>query len=639
MKLLLFALAVWLGTAGTGARAGSLQLEDVVVRRTPVLADTLITPFADRVDRIGPDQISGLNAQDLTSALRRHPGITVSRYNIIGAYGGADGGSVYIRGHGSSRPGTEIMMMFDGIPRLVGVWTHPLMDMHSVDVAEWIEVYKSPQPVLMGNMAFGAVNTIPKQAIAPLEFTSRTLFSYGSYDTRSIRFEGAALQDEFDVYAVASHRRSDGHRPRSSGRADLFYARMGMQLDENWRSDIHFMHTDAWAYDPGREDAPHTTRRERFNNENDFYLVTVSHRHDGAEGYIKGYYDDGSILWEQWHQPPPAPFPAQNLDTETRYSNYGVRLRESVNPLRNMELIAGFDADFYGGEVKEHFELAEDLKFNRLMFRNISPYIMIAHTFGEKLRITPSAGARYTDNRHFENSTSGQGGFTLQYGDSTIYAQTSRAYNYAGVYGAVLATKWGRGDAWKDLDPESIDHREIGAQQRVNSWMNITVSAFHSEVSNALRLSPPPQPRMENIGGYTMRGIEIQAAMTPAQQLRLFLGGTWNNPQPNDVPNTPEWTFSGGCLYLPVARITMNLDVEYVGGQTVINPRFGQPQEAVSGYTLVSARTGYRLRQEGHSWNGELFVGGENLTNQNYEYSPGYPMPGTTWMAGLSLDF
>jgi iron complex outermembrane receptor protein len=74
------------------------------------------------------------------SALRRVPGLTISRYNPIGSYGGGDGGAVFVRGQGSGRPGAEITMMVDGIPKFVGVWTHPLLDLLSVDLVHQVDV-------------------------------------------------------------------------------------------------------------------------------------------------------------------------------------------------------------------------------------------------------------------------------------------------------------------------------------------------------------------------------------------------------------------------------------------------------------------------------------------------------------------
>jgi iron complex outermembrane receptor protein len=36
---------------------------------------------------------------------------------------------------------------------------------------------------------------------------------------------------------------------------------------------------------------------------------------------------------------------------------------------------------------------------------------------------------------------------------------------------------------------------------------------------------------------------------------------------------------------------------------------------------------------------GEVFVALENVTDRDYEYSPGYRMPGITWTVGLTLNF
>ena len=40
-------------------------------------------------------------------------------------------------------------------------------------------------------------------------------------------------------------------------------------------------------------------------------------------------------------------------------------------------------------------------------------------------------------------------------------------------------------------------------------------------------------------------------------------------------------------------------------------------------------------------WNldGEIYLAGENLTDADYEYLPGYPMPGATVMAGFRVAF
>jgi hypothetical protein len=38
-------------------------------------------------------------------------------------------------------------------------------------------------------------------------------------------------------------------------------------------------------------------------------------------------------------------------------------------------------------------------------------------------------------------------------------------------------------------------------------------------------------------------------------------------------------------------------------------------------------------------WEGEVFIAGENLTDVDYEFLKGYPMPGATGMIGASFKF
>ncbi len=65
----------------------------VTVRDTPIIEGS-DRPAGHLVTTVSEQQIDDLYAQDLTSALRRVPGVVISRYNPIGAFGGGDGGAV-----------------------------------------------------------------------------------------------------------------------------------------------------------------------------------------------------------------------------------------------------------------------------------------------------------------------------------------------------------------------------------------------------------------------------------------------------------------------------------------------------------------------------------------------------------------
>jgi iron complex outermembrane receptor protein len=59
----------------------------------------------------------------------------------------------------------------------------------------------------------------------------------------------------------------------------------------------------------------------------------------------------------------------------------------------------------------------------------------------------------------------------------------------------------------------------------------------------------------------------------------------------------------------------------------------------VDNYFLVNAKLGYSVQTLIPGIDGEIYLAVENLTDTDYEYLPGYPMPGTTGMLGFRLVF
>jgi len=137
--------------------------EEIVVVAPPLIEGNKVNRLGAQVTTLRKGQIQDLNAHDIGSALRRTPGVTISRYNMVGGFGGADGGAVYIRGMGSRRPGSDIGTYVDGVPDMVGVWGHPVLDTLSVHSAESIDIHKGASPIEFGNSAFGAINIKTKR--------------------------------------------------------------------------------------------------------------------------------------------------------------------------------------------------------------------------------------------------------------------------------------------------------------------------------------------------------------------------------------------------------------------------------------------------------------------------------------------
>jgi outer membrane cobalamin receptor len=602
--------------------------DQVTVTATPILEGVRVEPLAGSITTVGREQIEDLNAQDIASALRRVPGLTISRYNPIGSYGGGDGGAVFVRGQGSGRPGAEISMMVDGIPKFVGVWTHPLLDLLSVDLVHQVDVYKGAQPVLLGNMAFATIDLVPRQRTEE-GIGAQATAAYGGFDTRVITLLQEGRRGRFDWLVSASHRQSDGHREAADGRTRALFARGGVRLAPGWTLSLLADLSDGGASDPGSVDAPPPGVTPRFESSDGLGVLTLAHDHGSRSGHLKLYYDDGSIDWRQWD-----PEAQEAFFTLTDWEYYGVRIRERMGVLGRGVVTVGFDHDSYGGISREEWP-SETHPLGDFRFRNTAGYVAYEHTFGGAVCFIPSAGVRYNDSRYFGSQWGVQAGLVVAGSFGQMHARYAHAFNLPGVWAAVLYQGYGRGDQWTSLEPELMDHWEVGYTRSLGARARVDVVAYVDDVDNALRFVPPapPPPMFANTGSYRANGLEASLTVEPTNGLRVFAGLVWNRTEPDHVPFTPGTNWMAGATYAR-GRLRVSHDAPRVGGAWVGNSRYPASPQPIEPFFLLNGRVGWSLGEGARG--AELYVAGENLTDTAYEYRPGYPMPGASVMAGVS---
>jgi iron complex outermembrane receptor protein len=617
-------------TADRAVFRGTLTVED-----RPIVDDTRLDPFASLVTTVAEQQIDDLHAQDLSSALRRVPGVVISRYNPVGAFGGADGGAFFIRGHGSGRPGGEVTMLTDGVPRVVGIWTHPLVDVGAIDGVQAIDIYRSAQPVLLGNMAFAAVDMASKRR-TETGSGGRFVGSLGTFDTLVGTLEYGSLTETFDSYLTAGYRRSDGHRDNAGGEVGSLTGRLGFRLAEGWQASILYEHAASSVDDPGAVGAPALPIVPTYDIANDFVLATLSHAHGSWSGSLKLYRDAGTFDWLQWSGAEAHPF-----RSVTASANYGIRWRETAAPWAGAELVLGLDDDVYGGEFAESHPAGDRLATD-LSFRNTAPYLMLSQTFtAGAATVTPSAGLRYNASRYFGDDWGGQAGLAVGVGGHRVYANWARGFNLPGVWAAVQYGGWGRGEQWQELEAETIDHLELGWLAPLGRTLRLTASLYRDVVDNALRFvpPPPPPPLFANIGSYSVDGFELSLQAEPSERVSLFIGGTLSDAEPATVPNLPRTTAVGGLTWTAAGGWRLNLDLQWVDERFILNPRYAAGEVAVDGYLLANARLGVPWRLLGLDLDGSVFVVGENLGDEDYQHRPGYPMPGRMVQVGVEVEF
>lgn len=635
--------SLWAQTTSSSSTE-AVELDPVEVLGQAILADLEVRPTADKIARVTQEQIEALNPTDLADALRTVPGVTISRFNAVGSFGGGDGGAVYIRGHGNGRPGGQISLMQDGVARFTAIWTHPLLDILSVDNVHQAEVMKSPQPVLHGNMTFGAINLEAKSAQNE-GMLNRVKFGAGSWGSLEAVYENSFGAGPLRSHFVASYRESDGHRANSAGELSNLSYNFGYQLDDTWSLSVFVNATESSAEDPQAIGSPPLPIVETYETESLFSTFTLRHLDDGGEGYAKLYWDSGETRWGQWDGAPPPPIGAAYTNI-TDYESYGLQWREIRQVADDWQLTGGYDLQVYGGKTTDDYPgPLPDFTFDQRLIRQHSVYLLAAReatVSNDSWTITPSAGLRYNWSDPFENQWGAQAGIVAQKGDTRLNAQYARAYNYGGVYAAVFNQRWGMfglgPNDWQDIEAETLDHFEVGLQHRFNPWLLADVSLFYDEGRNALEFDPPPPPvNLARYDEFSIQGGEFTLFLEPSEDLRLFAGLTLTDASPAERPNTPGYTAVFGGHWQFASGWRLHADLQFVDDQFVQGVRFDDPPEPVDAYSQANLKLS-RAVELGRTY-GRVYLAVRNLFDESFEYQPGYPAPGINWMAGFDMKF
>ncbi len=643
------ALALALSAAARADEGGgqqeeqALRLAPVVVVGAPILEQNELTRYAGVVSRIGRVQIEALNAQDLASALRMTPGVTISRYNPIGSFGGAQGGSIFIRGLGSSRPGAEIQTLIDGVPIYNAVWNHPLLDLNPVDLADSIEVYKGSQPVEFGN-AYSTVNITPKRRLTE-GFENRLSLAYGNNATWVQTFESGGRKGAFDYFLGQAYRSSLGDRPDADGRLTDYYLRLGYRPSDAWDLNWLILRTDNYADDPGPKGQP-ALKNGRYETREWLNIVTLAHHYERVEGTLRFYWNRGAGDWLDQA--------STADDTLNDWDLYGVRARETLHLWSGGELVGGADLDYTRGEATFTYDPGSSIppaRFDRTTLRLASPYVAFSQQIGDMdgLHAIPSVGVRYYAHSDFDSETAPHAGLVLGLGKTELHLACARGISYPGLNVIVFSENVipALGSSWKELSAEKVRHYEAGIRRTFGKQVHADLTWFYDDGRNRYvfyRKSPGfgPPDAWENIEEFAVRGVEATLTVSPASNLSLFTGVTYLRTTPADLPYAPETTVTLGMNLRFLRNWQLSLDAQYVN-KMYAEPQYrlngGATRERVPSFFVVNGKISYDFRIPEMNSTGKLFVGVENITNTEYEYRPDYPMPGISALAGVELRF
>ena len=644
-----------------------VALPPVVVVAPALMQGEETDAFSGNASVVGREQLVDLNAMDLGSSLRTVPGVSIARHNVTGSYGGSSGGGVFVRGMGASRPGGELVTLYDGVPRFNGVFGHPLLDLLSVDAAHAIRVYKGPQPQVFGN-AFAAVDVTPRTA--PREMSgagAEVAGAYGSFDTVVESVSVFGREGGVDFFAGQSFRRSAGHRVNAGGELQDYFLHAGWTLNEHWTVAFTGDHTRNFAEDPGAEGQ--AFHQGDYSTRDFLGVLTVANTFERGEGYFKFYWNNGRALWRDQGRlgsgaplpPPPPPPAAYNVDDTSvmNWDLFGVRARERYFSSDGGELVAGMDIDVESGKSRVERYPGSTValaRFPRHDFQIYSPYVALSQLFGEKngLYAQPSLGMRFYGHSEFNSETAPHAGLIAGYKDTEWHASYARGVNYPGLNVVALTSinALGAANSWRNLKPETMDHFETGIRHRISPAWQVALTGFHDTGHNryVLLTAPNSPPRgFQNINNYRNHGAEFAVTWTPAANLHVFAGATWMHTSVRGMPYAPQWAASAGLTWRFLENFRLGVDVLFQSRMHVSADGYGRSTTAennasdnpeVPSFLLLNARLAYEFALPGQSTKtSEAFLALENIADQKYYYKPAYPMPGINAMAGLKIGF
>ena len=603
--------------------AQTTTLSPVTITSSPVIEGNSSDSFASFSTSVTAQQIQDLNAVDLASALRRTPGVTISRFNPVGSFGGEEGGAVYIRGMGSSRPGSEIKTYIDGISFYMAVWSHPLLDLLPVNGMQRIDVLKGPQPQVFGN-TFGAINLVPKRAGKADGVTGDVQVSAGSFGTVVEQFDLSGRSGDLDYTLAQGYAKSDGHRSDAQGKLANLMARVGYQINPQWSASVLLLRADNTASDPGNATTK-VGKGDQYNTRGNLATVTVAHDHDWIKGAFNVYQNSGEA--------------EQIPGLLSRFNMSGLSWREEVKAWTGGKVVAGVDIDNLAGEVSP-------VGFKSSTLTLTAPYLAVSHTatLGQGWTITPSAGVRSYQHSDLGSSSAPHAGVVLASAEQlALRANVSHGVNYPGLDAAVLSHLIpALGSTWKTLGAEKMDHKEIGLSWFPRPGTSLDISVFSDRVTDRYVFAFPPAvsfPAFVNLGSYDLDGSEISLQHQLGAGWSVFAGLTNLRSSKADLPYAPNSSVSLGANWQG-GPWRLSLDAQNQASMVVLGQAraSGAPNlTQVSGFTVANMRAAYKVPALGAR--GEVFVAAENIMDQQYEFRAGYPMPGRSVQAGLHASF
>lgn len=596
----------------------SHQLDNVVVTGTRNAVSIRHLPTTvSVVDRVA--LTAAYRPSMLPTLSEEVPGLFVTSRGIMG-YGVSDGaaGGISVRGMSSSQG--RFLVLIDGQPQYMGLFGHAIADACQTMLAERVEVLRGPASVLYGSNAMGGVMNIITRKMPANGMSTEINIGAGSYGTLQSGLSNRIRAGRFASALALRYDRTDGHRPHMGFEQYGGYLKLDYRLAAHWQAtaDANITHFNA-SY-AGAVQSPLLDARQWITR--GALSAHVENRYAATSGAVSLYYNFGRHKINDGHAPSAAP--------RTQYfrSNdlmMGLSVYQTTSLFVGNWLTIGGDYRRYGGKAWNQ-DIATGADGTPIIDRtqnDFAGYIDLRQPLWAWL--TLDAGLRIDHLEHVGTEFVPQGGVAIHLPCGTeIKAIVSKGYRNPTLRELYM---WRPANA--ELQTERAMNYEISYRQRLpESNLSYGLSLFVLRGSNIIQtVMGPSGPQNINTGRISNRGLEADISYQPSAAWH-FTANYSALHMANHLIAAPEHKLFGGAKYTG-HRWKIDTGVQYVAGL------FTQlaPSEVRESFVLWNLTATYQLQKHVDVW-----FKGENLLAQRYEINHGYPMPKTTFMAGVNVN-
>jgi iron complex outermembrane receptor protein len=300
------------------------------------------------------------------------------------------------------------------------------------------------------------------------------------------------------------------------------------------------------------------------------------------------------------------------LNLSLHYKNDFHKENNEGEPVRNFNdytVSAGFDDEF---SVTSKLNLTAGLSYNfrkSLEAENYNPNTGEISDF--PLNQNSAVNAQIATGYSFlKNNT-----ITFYLAHRTRFATLKDRYSY----------RLGRTIPNPELEPEQAMHYNLSYKSLFFEKLSVDASLFFIQLNNTIQQVDNVEPgisQMQNTGKAEFKGFELTADYAFAKWASLSANYSYierknlSNPELffTNVPNHKVWA---NLKATPVKNLEINLNAEYN------SERFSTSYGTVAGaFDLYNLHASYNLKQF------TIFTGIQNLLDENFAYTEGYPAPG-----------